>query len=385
MSPPGPVLSADSHVIEPPDLWQARLGAAWDERAPLVRRDDDGNDWWWVDAHRTNSFAGGTQTGRRFEGAEHLVLADRWEHVPAEVRDPHRYVEANRADGVVGSVLYPTQHLIHYKVRNQALVTDCCRAYNDWLAEFCAAEPARLRGVAALNVDDVGEAVAEAERAASLGLAAVLIPVSLPAGRSYADPAFEPLWSAVAGAGMPVCLHIATDRADPRRNRAPLPPGFARDPGGPPILSSFAVADHWVRRSIADLIFSGRLERHPGLQVGSIEHEAGWAAYFVDRLDHTYTQRATRGHRFADGALPSDFFRRQVFLTFSEDALAVRERATIGNLLFATDFPHSESTYPRTAAFVEAVTAGVGEAERHALLAANTATRFGFALHRTSD
>src|SRR5687768_10295021 len=165
------MISADSHVIEPPDVWTARLEGEWGARAPQVRRDDDGNDWWYVDGHRTNSFAGGTQTGRRFADPDALVLADRFENVRTSAYDPDRYVDENRTDGVTASVLYPTQQMQHYAVRNTALVDATCRAYNDWLAEFCAAHPLQLRGVAALNVDDIEVAATELERVAGLGLA----------------------------------------------------------------------------------------------------------------------------------------------------------------------------------------------------------------------
>ena len=372
------LVSADSHVIEPPDLWTARLESTWTDRAPRVIRGDDGNDWWWVDGFRTNSFAGGTQTGRRFAEPGTLVLADQFENVPIEVQNPGAYVAANLTDGVIASVLYPTQHLVHYKVRNSELLTDCCRAYNDWLAEFCNAVPGRLRGIGALNVDDVASAVAELGRVAALGLAGVLVPVSLPRGDTYADPRFEPLWTAAAANRMPVCLHIGTDRADWRRTGAPVVPGTKSGSGGP-VLSGFTVADHFVRRTLADLIYGGVFERHPDLRVGSIEHEAGWAPYFVDRLDYTYTERATKGHRFAEGRKPSDFFRAQVFVTLSEDAIAVRERALLGEstLMWASDFPHSESTYPRSRELSARLTEGTSDAERRAITAESAAALFG--------
>jgi predicted TIM-barrel fold metal-dependent hydrolase len=147
------MVSADSHVIEPPDLY-APLRGEWGDRTPTVRRADDGTDWWWVDGQRTNSFAGGSQAGKRFDDADSLVLADAVDNVRTEVWTPDRYAEDNLRDGIGASVLYPTQQMQHYAVRNQAIVTATCRVYNDWLADFCAAQPQRLRGIAALNSDD---------------------------------------------------------------------------------------------------------------------------------------------------------------------------------------------------------------------------------------
>ncbi len=125
-------------MIEPPSVWTDRLTAEWGDRAPRVARTDDGNDWWFVDGHRTNSFAGGTQTGRRFEDPNALVLADRFEHVRPAAYDPQAYAAENVADGVAGSVLYPTQQLQHYAVRNAPPVTATSRAYTECLADFRA-------------------------------------------------------------------------------------------------------------------------------------------------------------------------------------------------------------------------------------------------------
>ena len=358
------MISADSHVIEPPDVWTDRL-REWGDKAPHVRRDDDGNDWWYVDEHRTNSFAGGTQTGRRFVDPDALVLADRFENVRTGAYDPDRYVGENLTDGVAASVCYPTQQMQHYAVRNTALVDATCRAYNDWLAEFCGAHPDRLRGVAALNVDDIDVAAAELERAAGLGLAAGLVPVGLPSGRSYADPAFDRLWAAAVHVDLPLSLHIGTYRASPDRQKAPVIPG-SQSATPKPAQTSFATADYWVRQALGDLIFSGVFERHPELRVVSAEHEVGWLPFFVERMDYTYTQRATKGHRFASGARPSDFVRANVWAQFCEDPMASTVARSIGSdrLLWGSDYPHSEGLFPRSREVFATRTADLDEAAR---------------------
>ena len=371
MSPAQLMVSADSHVIEPPDLY-APLADEYGDRAPHVRRADDGTDWWWVGGERTNSFAGGSQAGRRFEAADSLVLADSIDHVHEEIWTPVSYVEANLSDGVGASVLYPTQQLQHYAVRDTPLVSATCRVYNDWLAEFCAAEPARLRGIAALNVDDADEAATELERVAGLGLAGGLIPVGLPHGHTYADPRFEALWAAAEATGLPLSLHIGTYRADPAKQKAVVIAGAQRADHRP-VQTAFANADGYVRASLADLIFSGVLERHPKLRIVSAEHEIGWFAHFVERMNHTYTERATRGHRFADGARPSDFTARQVWVQFSEDPLAPAMLAEIGdtNVMWGGDYPHSEGTFPHSQEITRRILQRCGEETRTAVLTTN--------------
>ena len=368
------MISADSHVIEPPDVWTARLQTEWGERAPQVRRDDDGNDWWYVDGHRTNSFAGGTQTGRRFADPDTLVLADRFENVRVGAYDPDRYVDENVSDGVIASVLYPTQQMQHYAVRNTALVDATCRAYNDWVAEFSAAHPQQLRGVAALNVDDIETAAVELERAVRQGLAAGLIPVGLPAGRTYADPAFDRLWAVAVAVDVPLSLHIGTYRANPDRQAAPVIPG-AQSASAKPAQTAFATADHWVRQALGDIIFSGVFERHPRLRIVSAEHEVGWLPFFVERMDYTYTQRATKGHRFAAGALPSDFVRENVWAQFCEDPSAAAVARSIGSerLLWGSDYPHSEGLFPRSREVFADLTATLDDDAQRRIATVNAA------------
>lgn len=371
------MISADSHVIEPPELYEP-MRAVWGDRTPHVVRADDGTDWWWVGGQRTNSFAGGSQAGRRFEHADSLVLSDSIDNVRVAVWSPERYVADNLADGIGASVLYPTQQLQHYAVRDAALVDATCRVYNDWLADFCSADPMRLRGLAVLNSDDASASAVELARAVGRGLVGALIPVGLPHRQTYADPRFEPLWAAAVALGVPLSLHIGTYRADPARDKRVVIAGEQTDTPRP-VQSAFATADVFVRNAIADLVFSGVLERHPALRIVSAEHEAGWFAHFVERMDHTYTQRATRGRRFAGGLLPSDLVRRQVSVQFCEDPYvpAVIDALGSANLLWGGDYPHSEGTFPRSREITHRILGGRTAEERHAILVANPSALYG--------
>jgi predicted TIM-barrel fold metal-dependent hydrolase len=377
---PATMVSADSHLIEPPDLYRS-LVAEWGDRAPVVRRDADGTDWWWVDGQRTNSFAGGSQTGRRFDDPDSLVLADAVDNVRAEVWTPDRYVADNLTDGVIASVLYPTQQLQHYAVRNTPLLSATCRVYNDWVAEFSGAHPQRLAGLACLNVDDPAEAAAELERAVTRGLRGGFIPVGLPHRQTYADPRFDVLWSAAETLDVPLSLHIGTYRASPARDKAVVIAGAQTDTPKP-VQTAFSTADLYVRSAIADLVFAGVLERHPRLRLVSAEHEVGWFAHFVERMDYTYTQRATKGHRFADATLPGDFVRRQVFVQFCEDPLAALMVQALGehNLFWGGDYPHSEGTFPHSRTLVERILAPLTAAQRRAVLVDNAVRVYGLDL-----
>jgi predicted TIM-barrel fold metal-dependent hydrolase len=368
-----PLISSDSHIVEPPDLWAERMDRRYRDRAPRVVEEDDG-DWWFVDGVRTNSFQGGAQAGKRFESQEALRPAARFREVRPGAYLPGEYLRDNELDGVHVSVIYPTEGLQLFRVPDSDLLTAVFRAYNDWLVDFCRTDPTRLKGIALLNVDDVPAAVAELERTRRAGLAGAMLTVAPPDDRSYDRPEYEPLWAAAADLEAPLSLHVDTNRPAP---------GTTWDSNRTTRAALLANADHWVRLSLAHLIFSGVFERHPRLRVGSVEHELSWAPHFIDRLDYTYTQRARRvgWYRFETDALPSDFFRRNLFLSFQEDALGIRDRDLIGVdlLMWGSDYPHTESTFPRSRQILERILAGVPEADRRKITAANAARLYGFA------
>jgi predicted TIM-barrel fold metal-dependent hydrolase len=371
------MLSSDSHVIEPPDLWDGAGGGLGD-RMPHVERLDDG-DWWIVDGYKTMSFLG-IQTGDRFAGdPEKLRTSGTFSQVRPAVLDPRRYIEENESDGVWGSVLYPSQGLVLFEVPVTDVVSASMRRYNDWLADFCGEAPDRLKGIAMLNLDDIDAGVAELERCRERGLAGALITVAPPRWQPYRSPAYDRLWAAAQDLAMPLSMHVATDRADPRVGRA----AFRLDVKNVP-PSVFVNPDAQVRQAYAELIFSGVFERFPRLRVGSVEHELGWIPFFLDRLDYTYTDRPPRGPewlRFRDpGTLPSDFFRRNAFASFQEDPHALRLLDVLGPGVptWGSDYPHTESTFPRSREIVASRLKAVDDADAARITCGTCAELYGF-------
>ncbi len=368
------VISSDSHVFEPPDLWTSRTEPKFRERAPrVVHRPEDDTDWWVCEGLKgVSAGSGGSQAGKRFMKPEErgtFSFADKLENVRPGGYIPEEHVKDMDADGIDAGILYPTAGLLFYGVRDGELLSAICRAYNDWLAEFCKPFPHRLRGIAMLSVDDVSEGVRELERCARMGLAGAMIPVYPLAEKPYSSPEYEPLWAAAQDLEMPLSLHVATNRPGP--NDPPLD----LEDFDPAFLTNI---DHWVRMSLTQMIFAGVFERYPKLQVGSIEHELSWAAHFLDRLDYTYTQRPPtyKGrHKFKEGMLPSDFFHRNVFLSFQDDALGIKLRGILGveGLLWGSDYPHPETTFPRSRQVLEEILADCSEEEKAKIAGGNAA------------
>jgi predicted TIM-barrel fold metal-dependent hydrolase len=343
------------------------------DRAPRVVRLEDEGDWWFCDGHKIMGAFAGAQAGRRFEAPEKLSRKDLFENVRPGGYLPEAHVKDMQADGVDAAVIYPTAGLLMFGVPDSELLSAIFRGYNDWLAEFCKPFPHQLKGIAMLNIDDVQAGVNELERCARLGLAGAMITCYPPEGRPYESPEYEPLWEAAQDLGMPLGLHIGTNRPGPGQE-------FAAGIGE--ITAAFVCnADHWVRMSLAQMIYSGVFGRYPRLQVGSVEMELSWAPHFLERLDYNFKQRARdlfkKGYwdRYTGDMLPSDYFHRNVFLGFQEDALGIKERQIIGvdNLQWGSDYPHPESTFPRTRQILDEILAECSETEKAKIAGGNAA------------
>src|SRR5215467_9093091 len=185
---PAVILSSDSHVFEPPDLWTKRIDRAFRDRAPRIQR-IDGADQIVIEADQILSGIGLiSNAGARFEAPETISGQGLFEDVPRGGYDPE-------------------QHLA-----DTALMSAIFRAYNDWLADFCATDRGRLKGIAMINLDDVRDGIRELERAAGLGLAGAMITEYPLEHRRYDQPEYEPFWAAAQALGMPLSLHTATRR-----------------------------------------------------------------------------------------------------------------------------------------------------------------------------
>lgn len=366
------VLSSDSHVFEPADLWQTRIDAAFRDRAPRIER-IDGVDQIVVEADQVLSGIGLiSNAGARFEAPETISAHGRMEDVHSGGWDPAQHLKDMALDGVAGEVLYPSQGLFYYRLTDSALMSAIFRAYNDWLAEFCRADPARLKGIAMINLDDVGDGIRELERAARLGLTGAMITEYPLEDRRYDQPEYEPFWAAAAALGLPISLHTATRRQAKIR-------GFGektlRD------ASSRSTKAHYPALSLCDLIFSGVFERHPGLTLAIVEFELSWVPHVLSSMDYTYRERHGEAiYRFKDGMTPSDFFHRNVVLSFQEDAIGIRLRDIIGvdNMMWGSDYPHSESTFPQSRKILSEILAGVPDEEQAKIVGGNTARVYGF-------
>ena len=367
------LISSDDHTIEPPDLWTSRLEPKYRDRAPHIQRMEDGSDWWIMDGRKSLGVFVGSQPGRRFEEPEKLTFLDTQENVLLGGWIPEERIKAMDADGLDVTVVYPTHTMNLFSTPDSGFLDSCVGVYNDWLSEFCQPYPDRIKGIGVISIDDVQIGIREMERCAKMGLSGTMISVYPPEERPYDSPEYDPLWAAAQDLDMPLSMHIGTNRPGPGQefvNIETMKPAF------------FTNADHWVRVSLAHMIFAGVFERYPKLKVGSIEMDLAWIPHMVNTIDAHYTQRSQAfcPYRYKDDMLPSDFLRRNVFFSFQEDAVGIRLRDIIGvdNLLWGSDYPHPETTFPRTRDILDEILAGCTEEEKAKITCHNAERIYGF-------
>ncbi|HEV8713823.1 MAG TPA: amidohydrolase family protein [Candidatus Binatia bacterium] len=375
------IISGDTHIVEPPDLYTSRISAKCRDRAPRIKRqkmpDGTAFDAWFMGDTQVATLGAVTQAGRRFEDPTKIDFVGVWEDVREGAYEPHAMIHELARDGIWGGIIQPSQGLFWYHIDDSELLSALCQAYNDWIADFCRPYPHRLRGIGMLNVDDVSEACAELERCAKLGLAGMFIPVTPLPGQPYRHRMYERLWATAQDVSMPLLMHLATQRAGVPGCEISISFKTFTPAGLRP------TQDYWVRYAMTDMIFAGVCERYPGLRVGSVEHEISWAPHWLKQMDYTYRERPVySGYKSKEGLLPSDYWHRNLFAVFQEDEVGVQLRHRIGidNMLWGNDFPHSESTWPKSREFLEQMFAEVPVEDRRKLTCDNAVRIFHFSL-----
>ncbi|MCH8191587.1 MAG: amidohydrolase [Chloroflexi bacterium] len=356
------VISADSHVFEPPNLFIDYIDPEFRSRAPRIIR-QDGVDKWQMEGVPLRDIGLQSAAGQRPEEMKAEV-----QH--ADTRpggwDPHERIKDMDLDHIDAEVLYTSLFPL-YRLPDRAYQAACARAYNDWLADMCSVYPDRLIGVGIIPIHMMDVALEELRRTAKAGLKGASLHSLPPDDRPFQDPYYEPFWAEAEAMGMPVSFHMFSGE---RRNKVSMNDR----------LVTYSTAPVEIQETLAVLIASGVLERYPKLKVVSVEADIGWMPNFLARLDHQYDT-----HRFHDNPdspltmRPSEYCRRQVYATFIDDAIGVENRHHIGveNIMWSSDYPHSNSTWPKSAQFIQSQFGGVPEEERRKMVCGNVAALYG--------
>ncbi len=302
----GIVISADSHVMEPEDLWRRQLPAAFRDVAPTFKP---------------------------------LPKGPGFEHRPGGTNARER-VKEMATDGVSAEVLYPTHCLRLFALQDPALQQACFRVYNDWLIEYCGAHPERLVGVPCISMYDVASGLKELERCLKAGLKGAMIWQSPPEGLRFTSEHYEPFWEACAALDVPVNLHILTG-FNYSQNLVQSGMEMCR---GASILKT-----HETLNSLFDLVFAGVFRRHPNLKLLNVESEIGWVPFYTQQWDHYY-RRFHKTLSLAIDQEPSTYFLRHIWFTFFNDPVGAKMLGWWGadRCMWSSDYPHPNSTWPHS-------------------------------------
>lgn len=297
--------------------------------------------------------------------------------------DPDIWLKDNVTDGVYGGVVFASLTMIFYRmVARGDVLADILRAYNDWVLEFASYDLDRIKPVTMLCLDDIDQAIAEMARTKERGSVGAIVPVR--DLESYDSERYERFWSAAEDLDMPLNMHVATERVN-------APFHFTHGGRQPHIEGQYTptsmlnTPDMTMRTTLGEMTMSGVFARHPRLKLVSVEHEASWLPYFMERMDWHYQynlRTSDRGYRYPGGELPSDFIRTNVMMSFTEDTPLMRVRDIIGvdRLMWGSDYPHAESTFPRSEELLAATFSDVPVDEQALMVRDNCADFFGFDL-----
>jgi predicted TIM-barrel fold metal-dependent hydrolase len=278
------------------------------------------------------------------------------------------------ADGIVGEIIFPQMApfgagLLQYRrpvdpEHNLAGI----RAYNRWLADFCNINPGRHAGVALINVDDIEVTCQEVRAAREMGLwGGVLLPTSTGDHPYYHHPRYEPLWATCAELGLPLQAHS----------------GWSPDYGDVPAATAMYITevDMWAQRAFPALVWSGAFERHPDLKLMLTETGTAW---ILERLRVLEFKGKLPFFKHFTGELsltPTEYFQRQCFIgaSFMPRHEGVhRHRIGLEKIMWGSDYPHLEGTWPRTREYLRETFVDYPESEIRAILGESALAAYGF-------
>lgn len=348
-------ISADSHVNEPRDLWTANLPTSLRDSAMRgIRAGDDGN---WEPLFDSAAI---DQTS--------VNESDRM-----KVSDPdHRYA-VMREEGIVGECVFPTVGLYVWMLNDPVGGAASCRVYNEWIAAGLGRSP-RFKCAGLVPTWNIDDALREIDWIAAAGLGAVMVPAV--AAPEWNHPDWAPLWSSISEKRLPMVVHQGTGHSM----------FFYRGPGAG---TANLLATQTIGPRIAGLLAtSGVLAAHPDLHVVFVEYNTGWLAWTMQTLDF-YTDAFGRygvtpsGKPWVNPQLPeppSFYLRRQVHATFQDDPIGMSNVDYTGAapLMWGSDYPHEEGTYPNSRRVVSDLARGVRADHADKIFRDNAAELFGF-------
>jgi len=366
------LISADSHVLEPPHIWKTYVPRKFHEKCPKVVPDGEGGEAWQFAPDIPPAPIGiYASAGRKHEEV-------RWTGVTFAAANQGNFYGAERlkeqdVDGVDAEVIFGSARMMShfYSDPDPEFQLAGVQAYNNWLAEeIMSVDPTRLIGLACMPMG-IEPALKEMERCLKLGFRGIWLN-TWPSGGETIRPDDDRLWAAAQAARVPVHFHVRVMR----KVAKPKPKGVRGDDLTG--LSNVGAAD--MITQLPEIISSGVHDRFPELTWVMVEAGSGWIPYILEQMD----DRWWRNRHWLPVKLrhePSFYYRRNWRSSFMVDHYAVRNRHVLGveNLLWSTDYPHHGCDWPETRRTVDDMFRDVPADERWKMCAGNAMKLYGLA------
>ena len=335
-------VDVDGHIMEPSNLWLDYIEPEYRDHALRIDVDEDGLEYLNVDGSKSYFARGGTLGALGAIGQDVRPFLEpgriSWDEamVPGGY-NPDERVKVMDAEKIDMTLVYPSLGLTwEYDCEDTKVAAANCRAYNNWVFDFCRPHPTRLIPVSHIPTKDVDEAIKELTRTAALGAKAAMLGSDFGAGVPYGDSYYDPLWAEAEALDIPMTIHPSTGKnsltsmAYP--NREDLTTWWVNIHGGENVKMNFT-----------SFFNHGTFDRFPNLKVVVLESGIGWIVWWLDRMDEKFE---VNGFTTPMELMPSEYFKRQGFIAMDPDERLVRfsiEVLGADKFVWAYDFPHSDS------------------------------------------
>ena len=338
------IISVDDHVIEHPRVWLDRMPAKYQDVAPRIERSEDGNDWWIYEGEKAGNFALNAVAGKH---PKDFGMDPRsYDDMLPGCHDIHDRIKDMDLEGVHAQLCFPNfagfAGGLLTKSKDMELAKVVIQAYNDFIIdEWCGPYPDRQIPLVMVPYWDIDASIAELHRTAAKGAKSYTFPelpdrLGLPSWHS-AD--WDPLMAATVETDLTVSLHFGS--------------------GGVPLASPEAMTTNFTvgislfglnsMSAMTELILSPLFHKFPTLRFALSEGGIGWMPYMLERIGYVWERH--RWYNDVNREIPPlDIFRRNVFGCFISDRSGIEQRHRIGidNIMFESDYPHSDSNWPNT-------------------------------------
>jgi len=372
------IVDADAHIDPPYEMWKEYLPASQAEKAPYIEHGEE-HDWIVFEGNKRPVVMISNQAGK--EGKDYKMFGRRSDMRP--VWRPELRLEDMDKDGMDAAVLFGGGPL---GTADRDLYISSYDAYNRWLWDFCGADRKRLVPVGYLPMRDVDETVAMLHDLAKLGFRSVNIPafpmdrdapkaggftaqalglMGNPNGdRSYTDPEFDKLWQTVTDLDITLTMHLG-GRVPRFGDKKHFLPDL--------VMSKTAMAE-----PVAIMIYGCIFQRFPKLRLAIVESGVGWTAWMAEYMDRTWErQRFWTESKLVEK--PSFYMDQNVYASFIHDRTGILCRNLPGgrNIMWSSDYPHSETTFPNSLRVIERDFAGIPEKDINDIVCNRAQTLFG--------